>query len=973
MSGRLAHLPTLRIDPDKPIAFTYRNREYQGYSGDSVATALYASGVRVFSRSLKYHRPRGLYSLDGESETCTMAVDGIPNVQAEKKLLKSHLRVAAQNVIGSADWDLLGFLDGFDWAMPAGFYYKIMHKPAWIWPLASRFLRRMAGVGHLSPSFQMQGRFDEIYPTVDVCVVGGGPAGMSAALAAAEQGLRVMLLEARPWLGGIYDHRVMSAGTGTALYERARDLSTRVDEAPNLRVLRHASLMGVYNNNLITAFQVGTASDVFDERYIEIRASTMVVATGCIERPLLFENNERPGVMQVGCAHRLARTYGILPGSRAVFSVGHDLGLEAALDLANLRLPVAAVADTRANGQDPALVDALSKKGIPFHMGWVAAAAHGRKAVRGVTLAEINGTARQDLACDLLVASAGMSPVTGPLTMAGAKLAFDARTGYFLAARVPERVHAAGRLLGLEDPESIETSGRLAGLRAAADCGAPVRSHIDETQRVLEACPGPVEGSTLIRGPGTGRKAFLDFDEDTPLKNVKQAYDMGFDVPELSKRFANVGTGPSQGGIPGHNFPLVLSEHRAEAPGSLNPTTVRAPMVPAYVATFAGAHHDVHKCTPLHDSQLRAGGIMRRVGVWKRARYFSEDTSCKAEIENVRSNVGIIDVSTLGKFRIFGPDAEKALQRVYIGNMAKVPHGKLKYAAMCNDDGCIVDDGVITKQRENDYYLTTSSARAGATIEWIRYHTRYDGWDYHIVNLTDALSAINIAGPNSRRVLEKVTAADVSNEAFPFMGYREITVGRGIPARVCRIGFVGELSYELHVPASYAQAVWNLLIEAGRDLGIRPFGMEAQSCMRLEKGHLIVNLESEIRTTLLDLGMGFLWYRRKPEARTVGAVALTQTQNQPDRYKLVGLEPKNPRQTPGDGSVIVDSTIRGHVCTARYSFSLEKSIGLALVEEPLARVGTRLEIFQDDWGKERLAATVVKPPFYDPAGERLRM
>lgn len=305
--------------------------------------------------------------------------------------------------------------------------------------------------------------------------------------------------------------------------------------------------------------------------------------------------------------------------------------------------------------------------------------------------------------------------------------------------------------------------------------------------------------------------------------------------------------------------------------------------------------------------------------------------------------------------------------------MAKVPHGKLKYAAMCNDDGCIVDDGVITKQRENDYYLTTSSARAGATTEWIRYHTRYDGWDYHIVNLTDALSAINIAGPNSRRVLEKVTAADVSNEAFPFMGYREITVGRGIPARVCRIGFVGELSYELHVPASYAQAVWNLLIEAGRDLGIRPFGMEAQSCMRLEKGHLIVNLESEIRTTLLDLGMGFLWYRRKPEARTVGAVALTQTQNQPDRYKLVGLEPENPRQTPGDGSVIVDSTIRGHVCTARYSFSLEKSIGLALVEEPLARVGTRLEIFQDDWGKERLAATVVKPPFYDPAGERLRM
>jgi len=390
------------------------------------------------------------------------------------------------------------------------------------------------------------------------------------------------------------------------------------------------------------------------------------------------------------------------------------------------------------------------------------------------------------------------------------------------------------------------------------------------------------------------------------------------------------------------------------------------------MGTYAGTNHDMCKLTPVHASQKKAGGIMRRMGVWKRARYFSEDFSCRQEILNVRQNVGILDASTLGKFRLWGPDALKALQRVYVGDMSQIAPGKVKYSAMCNDDGCIVDDGVVVQRGENDYFFTTSTARAGHTVEWIRYHTRYDGWHFHMVNLTDTFGVINVAGPNARSVLEKIADSDLDNAAFAYAGYREFSIRKVIRVRAMRLGFVGERSYELHVPSSYMQNVWDLLLEAGEEFGIRNFGIEAQNVLRMEKGHIIIGSESEQRTTLHDVGLGLLWFRHKPEAKTVGAVALRQTENQKNRLKLVGFKMEQPDQTPRDGSLIVDKAIRGHVCTSRYSFSLKESVGLALVEEDLSAVGNRLAIFEDGAGDERLYAKVVPKPFYDPRGERLR-
>jgi sarcosine oxidase subunit alpha len=969
--NRLSQLPTLRIDPSEKRSLSYRGKTYQGIAGDTVATALFANGVRVFARSLKYHRPRGLYSLDGECSNTCMNVDGIPNVRTENTLLQDGMTVKEQNVVGSADWDWLAFMDKLDWMMPAGFYYKTMHKPAAIWPVAMKQIRKAAGLGVIKPNYEMKGKYDELYLKAEVTVIGGGAAGMAAALAAAESGQRVILLESRPQLGGCFDYRVSKNGASIPLHQRSRELAAKVEQTGNIRLFKHTAMVGAYSNNLITAFQIGKAGDAFTERYIEIRSASVVVATGCIERPLLFDNNERPGVMQVGCAHRLARTYGLLPGSEAVFSVGHDLGLEAAADLFDLGMKINCVVDMREDGQNPELLLALADRKIPVLRGWVAAKAHGGKRVNKVTLATVEGTVKRQFACDVLVASAGLTPVTGPFILAQANMGYDNHTGYFLPIDLPERMFPAGRITGINDPDAIEASGRLAGFKAASSAGADMAGAIAEAETAASALPGPERGCKLITAPVKGRKSFICFDEDATVKSVKQAIDMGFDVPELIKRFAGVGLGPGQSGIPGHNLPLLVAKYTAST-ATPKPTTVRPPLVPTFISTYAGYNHHMFKRTPLHHCQKAEGGVFRNIGVWQRARYFSEDFTCKEEILNVRNNVGMLDGSTLGKFRIHGPDALKALQRVYVSDMSKVKEGRIKYSAMCNDDGCVIDDGVVVKLAQNDYYFTTSTGRAGQTVEWIRYHTRFDKWDFHMVNLTDAMGVINISGPNARKVLAKVVDIDLSNEAFPFSAYRELMIKDTIFVRAMRLGFVGELSYELHVPSSYMQAVWDMLKEAGAEFGIRNFGVEAQNVLRMEKCHIILGQESEQRTNLLDVGLGFLWNRTKTDAKTVGAVALRQAENDPGRLKLVGIRMEDDNRPARDGALIVDNKVRGYVATMRKSFTTGEAVGMALVESQLADTGTRLEIFEDECKGVRLYARVVAMPFYDPEGKRMK-
>ena len=971
--NRLENLPTLRIRPARRRPFLYRGGTYYGVEGDTVATALYANRIRVYSRSPKYRRPRGLYSLDGECSNAMMSVNGVPNVNTEKTLLEKGMKIVEQNVRGSAENDWLGFMDRFDRMMPAGFYYRTMHKPAKIWPAAMKAIRLAAGRGKISPDFEMPGAFDEIYPACEVCVIGGGPSGMSAALAAAEKGLRVILLEARPFLGGFFDYRTAAYDGKKRLYERSAELAEQIEGNENIRLFKHASVVGTYNNNLITAFQIGTENDCFDQRYVEIRAGSVVVATGCTERPLIFENNERPGVMQVNTAHRLAHTYGLLPGRKALFSIGHDLGWEAAIDLHDLGLKIVAILDCREDGQNERLVKEAKRRGIRIVKGWVVTEAHGGKRVEKATIGTTDGTVTKEVDCDIIVASAGFTPATGPLSINQAKLQYDPYTNFFLPTDLPAKTHAAGRVLGLADAHSIEISGRLAGLKAALESGISCASEIKKVQNRLDRLPGPERGAKLLMAPVAGRKSFICFDEDVSVKNIKQALEQGFDLPELIKRFTAAGLGPGQGGIPGHNLPLFVAKYQAKGNETIRPTNQRAPLLPTLIAAYAGYRRDMVKRTPIHDLQERDGAVFRRFGVWFRARYFSQDFSCKEEILNVRNNVGLLDASTLGKFRIHGPDALKALQRVYIGDISKLRKGRVKYSAMCNEDGCVLDDGIVVKNGENDYYFTTSTGRAGSTVEWIRFHTRFENWNFALVNLTDAMGVVNLSGPNARKVLEKATDFDVSDGNFGFSRYCEFKVKETIPVKAMRLGFVGELSYELHVPSSYMSALWKILKEEGAEFGISNFGVEAQNVLRMEKCHIILGQESEQRTNLLDVGLGFLWARKQTAENKVGAAALRHAEFDQSRFRLVGIRMEDPDRPAKDGSIIVDERIRGYVCTMRKSFSLKESIGLALVERELGEPGTQLEIFEDECQGDTLPATVVPTPFYDTEGQRMKM
>ncbi|MCD4722234.1 MAG: (2Fe-2S)-binding protein, partial [Desulfobacula sp.] len=953
---------------------SWEGQSFTGFEGDSVASALFANGVKIFSRSLKYHRPRGLYSMDGESANTMVNINGECNARSETTLLSQGDRVTAQNYWGSVENDRFAFLNYFDGFMPAGFYYRRLHKPAFLWSMASKFIRKMAGTGVLDTKQTWnKNNSGELYPQADVCVIGGGPAGLKAAIASAGKGLRVILLEGRTCLGGNYDWRVREYN-GESLFTRAETLLKEVENNKNIRVFKKTSLIDLSGNNQVTAFQTGSGAESDEQRYIHIRPESVVVATGVMERPLIFEQNELPGIMQVGCAWRLARSYGILPGKKAVFCVGDDLGLEAALDLAQSGLEIKAVADQRDQGYDIELVEAIMKKGILFLKNYIADSAIGKKHVTGVTLSSMNGKDKQKFECDLLVASAGLTPLTGPLNTVGAKMKFDEHTGFFLPERTPFGVHAAGRILGYHTPDAIEAHGTLAGLKAARDAGADVS--FTAAENTLKDLCGPARGNNVAFSPniGVGRKSFVCFDEDGTVKSVKQSIDQGFDKPELVKRFGGFGLGPGQGGVPGHNLPLVISQLENDPNSSITPTNIRSPLVPVLMATVAGQNHLLKRYTPMVDQQKSPQTEFIRTGAWMRANRFSDDPDCVEEVTAVRKNAGMIDVSTLGKFRIFGPDALKALQRVYISDMSQVTSGKLKYSAMLNTSGAVLDDGVVTKMADNDYYLTTSSAWAAEAESWIRYHTRYADLDFHIVNLSNTLAAINIAGPKSRQILQKLTENDVSNNNFPYMGYKDILLKDMVMAKTLRVGFLGELSYEIHFPASYGPAVWDKLLKAGKEFGLMPIGLEAQNISRMEKGHVIIGLETEQNTNLRDLSLGFLWDQKDAENQKVGAPALKFSQGQKGRTKLVGLEITDGQDCPGDGAIIYqDNTIVGHVCTVRKSITLNKILAMALVKDPLNKIGNTIHIYQNEGqGEKRFTAKVVPMPFYDPKGLRLK-
>ncbi|PMR73687.1 aminomethyltransferase [Billgrantia endophytica] len=953
------------IDRDRPIDFTFEGVAYRGFQGDTIASALAANGRLLLSRSFKYHRPRGPLTLAGHDANTLVQLPDEPNVLADAQPIIPGLAVMGQNYSGSLDHDRdmkLGKLSRF---MPVGFYYRAFYKPWGIWKYWEPLIRRKAGLGHYD--LEARGEYhDKAYRFTDVMVVGGGPAGLEAALTAAEAGVRVLLVEQQPRLGGALTYaRFDTEGRrGEAL--RA-SLVAAVEAHDNIDILCEATCNGWFSDNYLPVIQ--------GQRMYKVRARECIVASGSFDQPAVFRNNDLPGVMLASAAQRLMRHYAVRPGKRAVILTGNDDGYLAALDLHEQGIEVAALVDMRQDADDADLANAIDVLGIPRHLNHtVYEALHDKRLhrVTGVELRHIAGMGEVGgggltLACDLLCMSAGYMPVYQLLCQAGGRLGYDEESAGFTLGGLPAHLHVAGSVNGFHDLGKVLRDGTRAGAAAARALGRNAPEVSAEAPCLRTNFPWPI----FAHPKG---KEFVDLDEDLQIRDIVNATRHGYRDIQLVKRFSTVGMGPSQGRHSALPTARLVARATGRSIAETGVTTARPPFGAETLAHLAGRAFDPFRQTPMHRRHVELGARLVPAGTWQRPAFYPtpegvlERNRCmQAEACHVREQVGIIDVSTLGGLEIRGPDAAEFINRLYTFGFLKQPVGRTRYAVMTNEQGVVIDDGVSCRLGEHHFYVTaTTSGAPGVHQSMLQWNAQWR-LEVDIANVTSAFAAVNVAGPLSRRVLEKVCHdPDLSAGAFPYLALREGHVG-DIPARLLRVGFVGELGYEIHVPSRYGESLWDRLMEAGREFDIRPFGVEAQRLLRLEKGHVIIGQDTDGMSHPGEIGLTWAVNRSKPFF--VGRRAVDILDAQPPRRRLVGFKLPLDGPRPLEGHLVLEGDrITGNVTSCERSNSVGAIIGLAYAGADKATPGSRITLRVE--GSQDVQAEVVALPFFDPDNAR---
>jgi sarcosine oxidase subunit alpha len=966
-ADRLDPRPRELIQRDVHFPFSFNGKSYTAHPGDTIASALAAAGVRVFSRSFKYHRPRGLMCCAGHCPNCLVQVGEEPNVRACTRPVEAEMKVQAQNVWPSLKRDAMSLTGLIDRFLPPGFYYKTFIRPRFLWPVFERFLRKAAGLGKVSQN-TTAGSYDKEYLSADVTIVGGGPAGMSAAIAAAERGARVLLFEENSWLGG---HLRYAAGLNESANNEALDkLEVALAEnESDVRVFKNASVLSLYEDNWLSALQ-GT-------RLYKIRSQSIVFATGAYEQPLVFDNNDLPGVMLGSAVRRLLYLYAVAPGRKAVVVTANDDGWAVAADLQDAGITVVAVADLRADGPD-AIVEQVEGAGAAVYWKHTVVAASGSGSVNRAIIAPLDGAgrvveaAKESLDCDLIAVSVGWAPANGLIYQAGGELAYDEVRAEFLPAALPEGIYVAGRVKGTQTVDNQMLQGRLAGYQAAAYLGLGPEPEGDDFSALTMATAAEAPAtSTLVRVPGN-KKRFLCYCEDVTDKDLEMSIAEGYDSVELLKRYSTISMGPCQGKMCSLNTIHLCARANEWTIAQTGTTTARPPMKPVKLGALAGQHMEPVQVTAVHDWHLNRGAKMMVAGLWLRPEHYGDPA---AEVRAVRERVGLIDISTLGKLRLTGPGVPNLLDRMYVNKWQKLPVGRIRYGLMCNDEGIVLDDGVTAHTGDLEWYTTTTSSGATGIFEWIQWWLQ-SGWGdgIHLANVTEVNAAFNLAGPRSRDVLQKLTDEDLSKEGLPYMSVREATLD-GVPCRLMRIGFTGELSYEIHCPAGHGLGLWEALLAAGEEYSIAPFGVEAQRVLRLEKAHVIVGHDTDALSDPISADMAWVVKLDKPDF--LGRKSLSRIAAEGPKQRLVGFKMLLPGSVPDEGLQIIDAgangwtEIIGWVTSSRYSPTLGEVIGLCWLPSEMAeQEGTTFSILSD--GK-LLEAQIHHGPFYDPAGERLQM
>jgi len=962
--SRLPSVPGEWIDRTRPFQFTFEGTRVDAFDGDTITSALLAAGRTVLGRSFKYHRPRGPLSAANHDVNLVMQVEkgnrSTPNVRADVTPAQAGMSVRTVNTRGGVERDRGAFLDRLAPFLPVGFYYKAFHTRR-LFPLWERLIRSLSGLGEVdldAPRLESAKR----YEFADVLVVGGGPSGLSAALAAADRGADVLLVDENERLGGSghYVRNDPSEQAALATLVRAATMH------PHIRVQCRTFAAGYYADHWVAL--------ATPDALVKLRARAVVVAQGAFEQPAVFRGNDLPGVMLAGGAQRLMARYGVGVATRLAIVTANAAGYRVALDAISAGVQVEAVLDLRSTpgAESQRLADGVRNLGIRVEAGirpWQAVA--GRKP--GVAHFEFEHPAdagrRQSIAVDGLWMSVGFAPANSLLLQAGARMRYERACEQFVPEVLPAGLYACGKVIGHYGLQARCAGGQRAGALAAIGLG--FGSSVPDVVRFdTEECP--THAYPVFRHPKS--KEFVDFDEDLQIKDFENAVQEGFDGSELLKRYTTVGMGPSQGKHSNLNALRLLARLRGEDIGRVVPTTARPMFHPVPLAHLAGRGFTPERRTPVDEQHAALGAVWMPAGQWRRPAYYSRTGLDRAEaiaeeVDAVRNRVGLIDVGTLGKVEAHGPGAAEFLERVYTGRFSNLAVGMTRYALMLDESGVVIDDGVIARLEPERFYFTTTTGNSGTLFrEFGRLVTWWQS-QVGLVNLTGHYAAFNLAGPASRSVLRVLTTLDLAPAAFPYLGVREAEVA-GTRCRLLRVGFVGELGYEIHLPADRALDLWQALLAAGEHFGIRPFGVEAQRQLRLEKGHIIVGQDTDGLTNPFEIGGERML--RRDKSFFIGQRSLDVLERQPRRHQLVGFRlGQGQTRLPKECHLVVDAgTIAGRVTSVAYSPTLGHAIGLAFVSPPLVSRG-RFRIRVEE--RAELDAEIVPLPFYDPTGQRQRL
>ena len=991
---RLAQNDLGIIDRNQPLNFRFDGKSYQGYAGDTLASALLANGVKLVGRSFKYHRPRGIYTAGSEEPNAlvTLRNEGRrePNTRATVIELYDGLAAESQNRWPSLEFDLGAVNSLLAPFFSAGFYYKTFMWPgAKGWLFYEKFIRKAAGLGKAGFAADPD-RYERCEAFCDVLIVGAGPAGLTATLAASQTGARVILVDENSYLGGGIAKGCINGNATAAntwLQETERELAELVESA-ELTILKRTTAFGYYDGNVL-----GLVERVADhlpepspytprQRHWIVRAKKVILATGALERPLLFANNDRPGVMLASAARTYLNRYAVNIGKRIVIFCNNDSAYLAATDLAQHGDAQITLVDQRAKVTE-SLKDKLQQHGVELKLNSVVTAVKGRQNVTAAVIRSLTDNHIETMPCDAILSSGGWSPVIHLHSQAGDKPAFNEQIQSFLPGSAREDWVAVGSCAGEWQLNQCLQQGQQAGADAARACGFNTANAVSASPAFSsqqESTPVSPLATLSIQG-----KCFVDLQNDVTTKDIELAQREGYAASELTKRYTTMGMGTDQGKLGNVNGLALLAEQRQTTIHAVGVTTFRPPYTPVAIGTLAGRGIGQHltptRHTPMHDWHTRNGAIMvDSAAHWQRpAAYPRPDESRRRaairEATHVRQAVGIVDVSTLGKIDVQGPDAAQFLEHIYVNRWQKLAVGKARYGVMLREDGLVFDDGTTTRLAADRFFMTTTTANAAAVLRHMEYLLQvvWPDWRVAVANVTDQWAAIALAGPHSRGVLAKLlNNIDVSNTALPFMGLLETTV-YNIPIRIMRISFSGELAYELYVPADYGRAIWQHLLESGQEYDIIPYGLDAMDILRIEKGH-VTGAEIDGRRTLDDLGLGAL---ARLDKDFVGRAMLHRPGLlDPNRPKLVGLLSVDPKQSLSTGAHLVrvqnqePAESWGFVSSVCYSPSLQREIGLGFVRGGQDRIGTTFYT-ASPLQNQYIAVEIASPHFVDPQGEHL--